>query len=155
MRQRCRGFTLLELMVVMVLIGVMLGMVSLAGGNNPAQVAGHEASRIALMIERFRERAVLEGREFGVGFSLEGYRVLQFDEQGWLPLMAVKPWPPDLHPQLILEGLPVRLVEGETAPQLLILSSDEISAFTFSLASREQVWASLSSDGLSEVVLDE
>lgn len=36
MRQRCRGFTLLELMVVMVLIGVLLGLVSLVGGSNPA-----------------------------------------------------------------------------------------------------------------------
>ena len=32
MRQRCRGFTLLELMIVIVLIGVLLGMVSFAAG---------------------------------------------------------------------------------------------------------------------------
>ena len=29
MRQRCRGFTLLELMIVIVLIGVLLGMATL------------------------------------------------------------------------------------------------------------------------------
>ncbi|MEG0883435.1 MAG: hypothetical protein RSH52_19545, partial [Janthinobacterium sp.] len=50
-----------------VLIGVLLGLVSLVGGSNPAQVARQEASRIARVIEQFRERAVLEGREFGVG----------------------------------------------------------------------------------------
>ncbi|MGX9382364.1 type II secretion system minor pseudopilin GspH [Pseudomonas sp. JQ36] len=155
MRQRCRGFTLLELMVVMLLIGMLLGMVSLVGGNNPAQVARQEASRIARMIEQFRERAVLEGREFGVGFSLEGYRVLQLDAQGWQPLTALQQWPADLHAQLVLDGLPVRLLNSAPAPQLLMLSSDEISAFSLLLASRERVWAGLASDGLSEVTLDE
>lgn len=35
MRQACRGFTLLEVMVVMVLVGVLLGMVGLATGSTP------------------------------------------------------------------------------------------------------------------------
>lgn len=155
MRQRCRGFTLLELMVVMVLIGVLLGLVSLVGGSNPAQVARQEASRIARVIEQFRERAVLEGREFGVGVSQEGYRVLQLGERGWSPLMALQTWPPELQPRLAVEGLPVRLASSAERPQLLILSSDEISAFTLFLVTRDRVWTGLSSDGLSEVSLDE
>ena len=155
MRQRCRGFTLLELMVVMVLIGMLLGMVGLVGGTNPAQVARQEASRLARLIEQFRERAVLEGREFGVGFSLEGYRVLQLGEKGWQPLLPLQAWPPELQPRLTVEGLPVRLANSAQLPQLLILSSDEISAFTMFLVTRERVWANLSSDGLSEISLDE
>lgn len=107
------------------------------------------------MIEQFRERAVLEGLEFGVGFSQEGYRVLQLGEQGWSPLMALQTWPPELQPRLAVEGLPVRLASSAERPQLLILSSDEISAFTLQLVSRERVWVGLSSDGLSEVSLDE
>jgi general secretion pathway protein H len=69
--------------------------------------------------------------------------------------MALQTWPPELYPRLAVEGLPVRLASSAEMPQLLILSSDEISAFTLQLASRERVWAGLSSDGLSEVSLDE
>ena len=47
MPRRCRGFTLLELMIVLVLIGVLMGMVSFATGSSPARQARQEAVAFA------------------------------------------------------------------------------------------------------------
>ncbi|MOA42557.1 hypothetical protein D3C78_1646160 [compost metagenome] len=62
------------------------------------------------------------------------------------------------------EGLQVRLAHYGRAlvlqgspgqPQLLVLSSDEISAFTLHFETAGQQWLSLSSDGLGEPAIDE
>ena len=154
MRQRCRGFTLLELMIVIVLIGVLLGMVSLAAGQNPALQARQEADGIARAIQQLRERAVLDGQEFGLRLSIDGYRAVRLVASGWEPLAALQPWPQNMRPHLELDGYPVRLGADEGAPQLLMLSSDETSAFTLTFATQAKALLMLSADGIGEVVID-
>ena len=101
MRRACRGFTLLELMIVVALIGVLLGMVSFATGPNPARQARQQADAIVQLIAQLRERAVLDGQEFGLRLSREGYRALRLDEQDWRPLSALEPWAEEVQPQLL------------------------------------------------------
>jgi len=52
--------------------------------------------------------------------------------------------------QFHLEQEGRRLSLESVTPQLLMLSSDEVSAFVWSFASEEQVWASVVSDGIGE-----
>lgn len=154
MRHRCRGFTLLELMIVIVVIGVLLGMVSLATGLNPAHQARQEAQGIARVIQLMRERAVIEGQEYGVRLSANGYRAMRLEGRGWESVTAFYQWPENVQPRLEQEGYSLNLGADEGPPQLLMLSSDEISAFTLTLVSRDRSWLSLSSDGIGEVVID-
>ncbi|VVN45227.1 hypothetical protein PS862_00407 [Pseudomonas fluorescens] len=154
MRCHCRGFTLLELMIVIVLIGVLLGMVSFATGPNPKRQARQEADGIVRMIHQLRERAVLAGQEHGLRLSVDGYRAMRLDVRGWEPVTALYRWPGDLRPRLEQEGHPVSLGADEGPPQLLMLSSDETSAFTLTFASQGTSWLSLSSDGIGEPVID-
>ena len=60
-----------------------------------------------------------------------------------------------MQPQLLLDGFPVQLGADQGPAQLLMLSSDEISAFRLALASPERQWLSLGSDGIGEVRIDE
>jgi general secretion pathway protein H len=154
MRQRCRGFTLLELMIVIVLIGVLLGMVSFAIGSNPARQARQEAHGIVGVIQQLRERAVLDGQEFGLRLSVEGYRVMKLDVQGWEPLAAFYRWPENVRLRLEQDGHPVTLGGDDGPPQLLMFSNDETSVFTLTFGSDKKTWLSLSSDGLGQVVID-
>ena len=91
---------MLELMIVIVLIGVLLGMVSFATGSNPARQARQEAHGIVGVIQQLRERAVLDGQEFGLRLSVEGYRVMRLDVQGWEPMVAFYRWPENVRLRL-------------------------------------------------------
>ncbi len=155
MRQACRGFTLLELMVVMVLIGVLLGMVGLATGNPPARLARQEANGLIQLLQTLREQAVLEGREYGLRLEPEGYQVLRLDGEVWHPAGSAYRLPQGLQLRLEQPGQASTFVDRPDQPHLLVLSSDESSAFTLHLHVDQQSLVSLSSDGLSEVALDE
>lgn len=154
MRCSCRGFTLLELMIVIVLIGVLVGMVSFATGMNPARQARHEADTLAGMIRQLRERAVIEGQEYGVRLSVDGYRAMRLDVRGWEAMTAVYRWPDQLRLRLKQDGYSVSLGADEGPPQLLMLSSDETSSFTVTFEVRDRIWSRLTSDGIGEVVID-
>ncbi|MGE8066837.1 type II secretion system minor pseudopilin GspH [Pseudomonas sp. NPDC089569] len=149
-----RGFTLLELMIVIVLIGVLVGMVSFASGMNPAQQARQEAGALAGLIRQLREQAVLEGREYGVRLSADGYRAMRLEPRGWESVMAFYRWPRDLRLRFKHDGYSVTLGADEGLPQLLMLSSDETSTFSLTFESRGRSWLSLSGDGIGEVVID-
>lgn len=154
MGRRCRGFTLLELMIVIVLIGVLLGMASFAAGPNPARDARQAAHGMAGVIQQLRERAVLEGAEYGVRLSDGGYRGMRLGAQGWQPLATLYAWPQNTRLRLEQDGHPVSLGADAGAPQLLMLSSDEASAFSLTFATPGNKLSSLRSDGLGEVVID-
>lgn len=152
MPRQNRGFTLLELMVVIALIGIVLGTVSLVAGNTPARQARQEAGLVLQLIQQLREQAVIEGREYGVRVRQGEYQVFRLEPQGWQPAGAVHRVPQGVQLHLEQEGLRVGL--ERLAPQLLVLSSDEVSAFVLSFASEEQVLASIVSDGIGELSIE-
>jgi general secretion pathway protein H len=141
-------------MIVIVLIGVLVGMVSFATGMNPARQARHEADTLAGMIRQLRERAVIEGQEYGVRLSVDGYRAMRLDVRGWEAMTAVYRWPDQLRLRLKQDGYSVSLGADEGPPQLLMLSSDETSSFTVTFEVRDRIWSRLTSDGIGEVVID-
>lgn len=154
MRRGCRGFTLLELMIVIVLIGVLVGMVGFATGLNPARQARQQADVLTGVIRQFRERAVLESQEYGVRLSSDGYRTMRLGAVGWEPVTAFYRLPVDLRLRLEQDGYSVILGGDEGAPHLLLLSSDEISTFRLTFETTGRSGLSLSSDGLGEVRVD-
>ena len=87
--RQCCGFTLLELMVVIVLIGILLGAVGLVAGTTPSRQARQEASQAVQLIQQLREQAVIEGREYGVRVQPGHYQVFRLDGEGWRPVGAV------------------------------------------------------------------
>lgn len=152
---RSRGFTLIELLVVLVILGSLIGLAVIGTGlAGPGRELRGEAERLAGLIGVLSEEAVLDNREYGLSFSREGYRVLRYDPQRaeW---QALDPRPHRLPEWAELdfevEGEAFALPGAETAqaPQLLILSSGEITPFRMRLAERRRdgLRLQLSSDG--------
>jgi general secretion pathway protein H len=145
---------LLELMIVMALVGVLLGMVSLASGGSPARQVKQEAEAMVQVIHKLRQRAVFEGQEYGLRLSVDGYRVMRLGVRGWDSVAALSRWPGSVRVRFLLDGYAVELDADEGLPQLLMLSNDETSAFKLTFESGNRTLLSLSGDGLGEVVID-
>jgi general secretion pathway protein H len=81
-----RGFTLVELMVVMVIIGIALGVVSLNIVQSPREALEKEAQRIALLLQLARDEAIVRNRQVVFEAEADRYRFLVRNETGWEPL---------------------------------------------------------------------
>lgn len=87
-RSRQHGFTLLELLVVLVIAGITLGIVSFNAMPSPQQALQNEAQRIALLLQLARDEAIVRDRPIAFEVDAEGYRFLQREEKIWQPLQA-------------------------------------------------------------------
>ena len=83
-----RGFTLLELLVVLVIAGITLGIVSFNAMPGPQQNLKDDAQRIALLLQLARDEAIVRDRPIAFEADSEGYRFLQREERTWQPLPA-------------------------------------------------------------------
>ena len=172
-----RGFTLVELLVVLVILGSLVGLAVLSTGiAGTSRELRSEAERLAGLIGVLVEEAVLDNREYGLRLERTRYQVVSFDE-GTATWVA-KPRSEHVLPEWAqlsyeLDGEPLRLAgpggsnevsgdnsdeeeEAEKAeaarqPQLLILSSGELSPFRLQLEERRKdgVRLQLASDGFS------
>jgi general secretion pathway protein H len=80
------GFTLVELMVVMVIIGITLGIASLNAIPSPQQNLQSEAQRLALLLQLARDEAIVRNRLVAFEADPERYRFLVRNETRWDPV---------------------------------------------------------------------
>jgi general secretion pathway protein H len=66
------GFTLLELLVVLVIVSIMLGAVALNANPGDRQVLQNEAQRVALLLQLARDEAIVRNQP--VAFETDNYR---------------------------------------------------------------------------------
>ena len=79
------GFTLVELMVVIAIIGLLTGAVVLMMPD-PRGDLRQEAERFAARARAAQDAAVIEARETALWVSTDGYGFEQRDRRGWHPI---------------------------------------------------------------------
>ena len=99
------GFTLVELLVVMVIIGITLGLASLNAIPSPRQDLQQEAKRIALLLQLARDEAIVRNRQVAFEANAEGYRFVVRNDTGWEPVTR-----DDLLRERCFRGAPLQLV---------------------------------------------
>ncbi|RJG07760.1 type II secretion system protein GspH [Noviherbaspirillum cavernae] len=80
---RARGFTLLELLTVLVIAGLALGFVSVNVLPSDRRVLQDEAQRIALLLQLARDEAIVRNRPIAFEAGSERYRFLIREGSNW------------------------------------------------------------------------
>ncbi len=80
------GFTLLELLVVVVIVGITLGMVSFNAMPSNRKSLQNDAQRIALLLQLARDEAIVRNRPVAFEADANHYHFLVRDDTTWEPI---------------------------------------------------------------------
>ena len=85
---RHAGFTLIEVMVVLVIMGVMATGITIGLDSLRGRDAEQALKRLRLVLEASADRAVVRGRPIAIEFLPDGYRFSALDaDDNWRPLI--------------------------------------------------------------------
>ncbi len=142
------GFTLLEILVVIIVIGVIVASATLSiGVLGRDRESEEQMQRIWAVLKQAREETELQGLDLGMFVSATGYEFLRYDgrEKRWLPidgdpLFAPRVAPEGLRFRLWVEAREIVMKPGPVdrsdkdedkkwLPQIFILSSGDVMPF--------------------------
>ena len=142
-RRPAPGFTLLELLVVLLIFGLLVGFAVLAVGGTASRQMEQEARRLVELAGLARDESLLTGQARALGFSRDGYAFLEqvfLDDERvtWVPLERAP-----LNPRSLARlGLELRLRQEDRAvplddradrPQVLFNGAGELTPFELEL----------------------
>jgi general secretion pathway protein H len=79
-RTRHRGFSLIELLVVISIIGIVMSIALLSLGLlGDDRELRTEARRVIALVQVAQDEAVMQGREFGLELMADAYRFVEYD----------------------------------------------------------------------------
>ncbi len=134
------GFSLIEILVVMVILGVLAAALTLAVGvGGGERQLEREAQQAQALVGYACEQAELTGREIGISINTSGYRFTRMERDTWLAFtdgeLRPRKWLAGGSTILSRDGHGVEIaVQFPDKPQLLCFSSGELTPFRMSLA---------------------
>jgi general secretion pathway protein H len=160
--RRSNGFSLIEILVVIVIIGIISGIALLSlgilGDDRQLQT---EARRLTSLVELAQDEAMMQGREFGLEFMNDSYRFVEYDPftSQWGELIGdevlrLRKLPDEVEFVLTLEGKrvlldndPARFEDPEEtssrnlvetySPHVFIFSSGDMTPFDLAITRRD------------------
>jgi general secretion pathway protein H len=154
-----RGFSLIEIMVVILIVGIILSFVVLAFGDfGASRRARLSTQHLASLIKLSYQKAIIGDDTFGLDIKTSGYRFYQFQSTPdtpygkWVLLShshIFKPtrFPPDTRIKLSIK-------HTEKGPDIIMTSAGQITPFVFTLISGDEHFR-IESTGNGQIKMDD
>ena len=141
----CQGFTLLEVLVVVMIIGVTPAVAFISLPTDQGKELEKAGKRLSALIDLARQQASIGGQERAMEVKEETYRFLSQSETSWAPISsgALRPrtLPQGMRLDLVMEGQSLLEKKKDSTdedepepPRIFILSSGELSEFELTLS---------------------
>lgn len=140
---RTRGFTLVELMVALIIIGVVLSMTVISSSPSPLRSLETDAERLSQLFSLAREEAQIRGAPIRFETTRDRYRFIIFRDRQWRPIED------DTHLRARQWESPTRVrIEKADGSDLLEFGRDLIEPPFRVILSREAGSIEISANGL-------
>ncbi len=144
-RHSACGFTLLELMVVIVIVGIVLSFMTLsAGSDKRAEQLEREAQRIVALLQLASDEAVMRSEQLALRVGETNYEFMILDNDQWVALeddhaLRARELPAGIELRLELQDNPPPELSSEDSdqPQVFLLSSGEMTPFVLIVSAPE------------------
>ena len=142
-RARRSGFTLIEILVVVVIIAVMVSLASVQLIRGPGDLVREESEHLALLLRATREEAILQGRVFAFGAGRDSYRFLRLGLDGRLKVARRDELfrPQRMPPGIVIEAMQIEGAGDAAQDGVVFLPSGELPAFRIVLRSGGARWS--------------
>lgn len=138
-----QGFTLIELMVVIVIIGILVNYVAISFGKNaPAEQLNTESERLKSLIQIAGEEALLRSSFIGVDLLEDSYAFLRLEDGVWHAmddnLFRQRELPQEIEITVITAQPAGDDDQGDKekrTPEIILLNSGEMTPFDIKISS--------------------
>lgn len=131
------GFTLLEILIVVALMGIILGMAVLAvGDGGRGRTVENQARRLKGALALAAQESILDSRVLGAEISADRYSFYRLRKRKWVlfkgdPAMGPATLPTGLRLRVHLQG--AARTTRRAGPQIIFMADGEMSPFRISL----------------------
>ncbi len=140
MKRNARGFTLIELAVVMLLLTIILAMVGLQTGDDDTGAVRNESERLALLLQTAQQEAILQGEVIGVEFNVAGYQFAKLNDKNEFQVLSQDEV---LRAHQLPEGMILQNMESSDntkSNNIVLMPSGELTAFTITFSRGKARW---------------
>ena len=155
------GFTLIEVLVVVIIVSIVATMALLSINLGHGRDDEVEAKRLAALVKLASQQAIISGSELALEVADDRYRFLLYRDQQWTPVedreLRPREMPDNVRLETFLNGAMATEMKHEmnsdqsensdaALPRIYILSSGELTPFKIVVSSDEETSYAVTGD---------